>query len=147
MKYSRRVLSPPSASPCASPRLVTDSREPPTHAPRVGRSGSGLRALFATLALLVVTACRAGDEPLPAGTPVVLVIIDTLSAEHLATYGYDLETAPNLTAFCEHATLFENHTTQCNSTFPSISSILTGLYQDEQYVLLLWRRLTHRIAA
>lgn len=70
----------------------------------------------------------AAELPLPEGTPVVLVIIDTLRADHLSCYGYELATSPNLDRFAASATLFEANSTQCNSTFPSITSILTGLY-------------------
>ncbi|MEX2016844.1 MAG: hypothetical protein WD873_09370, partial [Candidatus Hydrogenedentales bacterium] len=36
-------------------------------------------------------------------TPVILISHDTLRADHLAVYGYERETAPNLTAFAEDA--------------------------------------------
>ena len=99
------------------------------------RFAAGLALLLASLGL---GACREDSDPerLPDGTPIVLVIVDTLSASHLATYGYPHETAPNFTAFAEQATLFENHTTQCNSTFPSIASVMTGLYPKTHKNLL-----------
>lgn len=62
------------------------------------------------------------------GTPVVLVIIDTLRADHLSCYGYELETSPALDRFARTAYVFDNNLTQCNSTLPSITSTLTGLY-------------------
>src|SRR5687767_10596183 len=65
---------------------------------------------------------------LPPDTPVLLIVIDTLRADHLSCYGYELDTSPVIDAFAAGATLFENNSTQCNSTFPSITSILTGLY-------------------
>lgn len=56
------------------------------------------------------------------------MIIDTLRADHLGTYGYELDTSPVLDAFSERAYVFENNLAQCNVTMPSIISILTGAY-------------------
>ena len=61
-------------------------------------------------------------------TPVVLIVIDTLRADHLGCYGYPLETSPTLDAFASAATVFEANSTQVNVTHASITSILTGLY-------------------
>lgn len=102
--------------------------------PRRGRPSSLPRRL-SVLALSSLSgflgACG-GEErlelPLPDATPVILVVIDTLRADHLSCYGYELETSPVLDEFARTATVFENNTTQCNSTFPSITSIMTGLY-------------------
>jgi len=76
----------------------------------------------------IACADRADPFALPDDTPVVLVIVDTLTARHLSGYGYELETSPHLDAFADEATVFTANTTQCNSTFPSITSIMTGLY-------------------
>lgn len=76
-------------------------------------------------------ACGGGgarEGPTPPDTPVLLIVIDTLRADHLSCYGYELETSPVVDEFAAGATLFEHNTTQCNATFPSITSILTGLY-------------------
>jgi len=90
-----------------------------------------LRSLTPLLALALLACGEAEvDDPfsLDQDTPVVLVVIDTLRADHLGCYGYELDTSPALDAFAEGAYLFERNTTQCNSTFPSLTSILTGLY-------------------
>ena len=72
-------------------------------------------------------ACRSEAEPAPL-PPVVLIVVDTLRADHLGCYGYELDTSPVLDRLAQEATLFEANSTQCNSTFPSITSIMTGLY-------------------
>lgn len=73
--------------------------------------------------------CAPADRPgVPEGTPVVLVIIDTLRADRLGAYGCELDTSPVLDALAERSWVFENATTQCNATLPSIASILTGVY-------------------
>ncbi len=71
---------------------------------------------------------RAPSIEASSATPVVVIVIDTLRADHLSCYGYGFQTSPVLDAFAAQATLFERNTTQCNATFPSITSILTGLY-------------------
>jgi arylsulfatase len=78
-------------------------------------------------ALLGAVSCG-GDEKDSQQPPVVLIIIDTLRADHLSCYGYELETSPVLDGFARGAFVFEANSTQCNSTFPSITSILTGQY-------------------
>lgn len=91
-----------------------------------------LHALGLVIALTLVACGGALEEsdPLPIGldTPVVLIVIDTLRADHLSCYGYELETSPTLDAFARQSFLFENNSTQCNATFGSLTSILTGLY-------------------
>lgn len=104
-----------------------------TAQPLAGGGGRLRRSSWAAgSALALLAACGGGEEvsdlPLPDDTPVILVVIDTLRADHLSCYDYGLETSPVLDAFARTATVFENNTTQCNSTFPSITSIMTGLY-------------------
>ena len=98
---------------------------PPEAAARRGRSAWAL----GLLALLAVS-CRPTPDPfrLPKGTPVVLICVDTLRADRLGLYGYDLDTSPVLDHLGTQAYVFEETTTQCNATLPSITSILTGLF-------------------
>lgn len=66
---------------------------------------------------------------LPAKAPNVLVLlVDTLGADHLSTYGYTRPTSPNLTKIAQQAVLFENAVAPSSWTLPSHASILTGLY-------------------
>jgi|GEM_PF-3181331 len=87
--------------------------------------------IAAGLALLTA-ACGGGAEPDPflldRETPVVVVLIDTLRADHLPFYGYELDTSPFLAELAAKSYLFEANSTQCNTTFPSITSIFTGVY-------------------
>ncbi|MCP5058528.1 MAG: sulfatase [bacterium] len=61
-------------------------------------------------------------------TPVVLVDIDTLRADHLEAYGYDRPTSPVIRAFAEESVVFETAIAQAPWTLPSQMSILTGRY-------------------
>jgi choline-sulfatase len=63
----------------------------------------------------------------PTGTPVVLVSIDTLRSDHLPVYGYKGVETPAVDALRRDSILFERAYTQVPETFPSHSSLLTGL--------------------
>jgi arylsulfatase A-like enzyme len=70
--------------------------------------------------------------PSPPNSPNVLVIIvDTLRADHLSTYGYQRDTSPYLTRFAQQGVVFENAISTSSWTLPSHASMLTGLYPHE----------------
>lgn len=60
------------------------------------------------------------------GTDVILVVLDTLRADHLSQYGYALETSPGLAKFASVATQFEQAWAPASWTLPSTTTILTG---------------------
>lgn len=67
-----------------------------------------------------------------ADTPNVLVIVvDTLRADHLSSYGYNRPTSPNIDRIATQGVLFENAVATSSWTFPSHASLLTGRYQYE----------------
>ena len=68
-------------------------------------------------------ATAAADAP-----NVVLVIIDTLRADHVSAYGYDRATTPHIDALARDGVLFENTVSQAPWTSASVASLLTGLY-------------------
>ncbi len=59
---------------------------------------------------------------------VVLVVIDTLRADHVSSYGYERKTTPQIDAIAKRGVLFENAITQAPWTAASIASLFTGLY-------------------
>jgi arylsulfatase A-like enzyme len=70
-----------------------------------------------------------------AGAPNVLVlVVDTLRADHLSSYGYALPTSPNLDRFAQSGALFENAFSTSSWTLPSHASLLTGAYPHEHGV-------------
>lgn len=77
------------------------------------------------LAALALGACRAEPRRPP---DVVLVLIDTLRADHVGAYGYARPTTPTLDALCAHATLFENAIAQAPHTIPSMLQLMTSRY-------------------
>ena len=59
---------------------------------------------------------------------VVLIIADTLRADHLGCYGYPRPTSPNLDRFARENLLFLKNRAQAACTFPSMNSLLTSRY-------------------
>lgn len=56
----------------------------------------------------------------------ILVVVDTLRADHLSTYGYHRPTAPVLDGLAGRGVVFEDVTAQSSWTQPSMASMLTG---------------------
>ncbi len=91
-------------------------------------------ASLAYLMLPLWAAMRAlVQDPLP--TPahassrpdLVLVLVDTLRADHLGTYGYGRSTSPTLDAWASHGLRFDQAQSSASWTLPSVASIFTGL--------------------
>ena len=71
----------------------------------------------------------------PADSPNVLVIIvDTLRADHLSAYGYSRPTSPNIDRLAAEGALFQNAVSAASWSLPSHVSMLTGRYQFEHGV-------------
>src|SRR6185437_14333184 len=90
---------------------------------------------------------RRALEKLPtaaAGAPnVLVVVVDTLRADHLSTYGYSRPTSPHLTQLAAQGTLFEDAIAPSSWTLPVHASLVTGLYPhahqvDNDGALLGW---------
>jgi arylsulfatase A-like enzyme len=107
------------------------------------RNGLLVAATAATLSLAAihtVSAARNGIEPgsenlLPAptgsGPNVLLIVIDTLRADHLSAYGYARSTSPNLDRLAREGVLFENAIAPASWSLPSHTSILSGRFPYE----------------
>jgi len=78
--------------------------------------------------LLLLAALCLGCTREPSRPNVLLVVIDTLRADHLGAYGYDRPTSPNLDRLAKRGTLFQRAHATSSWTAPSVVSILTGLY-------------------
>ena len=82
-----------------------------------------LRAAVAAAASLWVAGCASDRRP-----NVVLFTFDTTRADHLSTYGYQKNTTPNLSRMAEKGTVFEDCLSAVPITFPSHTSMLTGMF-------------------
>jgi arylsulfatase A-like enzyme len=65
---------------------------------------------------------------------VVLVILDTVRADHLTCYGYGRPTSPNLDRLGRQGVLFETAIAPSSWTLPSHASMLTGTYPHAHHV-------------
>ena len=57
---------------------------------------------------------------------VLLVVLDTVRADHLSSWGYDKETSPNLDVLAKKSALFKNVTSVSSWTLPAHASMFTG---------------------
>jgi arylsulfatase A-like enzyme len=62
---------------------------------------------------------------------VLVLVVDTLRADHLSTYGYRRATSPNLDRLAAEGVLFEEAYSTSSWTPPSHASMLTGRYVHE----------------
>ena len=64
----------------------------------------------------------------PAKPPnVLLIVVDTLRADHLGCYGYSRNTSPNIDGLSERSTLYTRAMSSAPWTVPSHGSMFTGL--------------------
>jgi len=66
--------------------------------------------------------------PAPTARNVIVILPDTLRADHLGTYGYERDTTPYLDSLGRRGVVFERAVSQASCTFPSANSILTSRY-------------------
>jgi len=96
-----------------------------------------LAFVLVALTFLVSFQLHQGPRVLPSrvaasarsGAPtIILIVLDTVRADHLSLYGYDRETTPNLQHFSLGATVYRNASSSGDMTLPSHGSLFTGLY-------------------
>ena len=80
-----------------------------------------LRGFALGVTLLLAMSCGGP----PTGS-VILVVVDTLRADHLGLYGYDRPTSPNLDAWAKDGRVFDHAYAPSPWTLPSFASIYTG---------------------
>jgi len=81
--------------------------------------------LHAAALLLVLAGGLACAEAAPP-RHVVLIVVDTLRADHLSLAGYGRPTSPRLEALAREGTVFTRAYAHSSSTRPSVATILTG---------------------
>jgi arylsulfatase A-like enzyme len=65
--------------------------------------------------------------PAAQGAPnVLLIVLDTLRADHVASYGYPRATTPEIDKLASHGVLFENAIVPSSWSLPSHASLVTG---------------------
>ena len=89
-----------------------------------------MRALpcsIAALCALALFGCG-GRSRASKGHDVLLLLVDTLRADHLGLYGYPRPTSPELDRFAASATVFLDVLAPAPWTLPSVGSLMTATY-------------------
>jgi arylsulfatase A-like enzyme len=133
------------AAPPVASRGVPAGKRPDAGPGSGDGAGRGSRAPGRSPGLLLeVTAAAPGGEPLPEGAAMwgnpllvrpgrpsgrhlVVILIDTLRADALGSYGDRLGLTPRLDAFAKQGVRFAEMLAPSPWTLPSVSSLLTGL--------------------
>ncbi len=109
---------------------VGTGRARPDEAPRGRRLRRLLPAALASAALFACgpsPATEAGPASAPAAPPnVLLIVVDTLRADHLGAWGYPLPTSPAMDALVARGAQFTECIAQASWTAASMISLLTG---------------------
>ena len=67
----------------------------------------------------------------PSGPNILMIVADSLRADHLGCYGYKRPTSPYIDKFAAEAVVYEKAISNSSWTKPSIGSIFTSLYPHE----------------
>ncbi len=84
------------------------------------------RTILGFFGLALLLGCRP-----PTPDSVILIVVDTLRADHLGFYGYDRSTSPRLDDWARRGVVFEQALSTSPWTLPTFGSILTGLIPSE----------------
>jgi len=88
----------------------------------------------AALAALVVTVWWA-RRPHSSRPNLILIVVDTLRADFLGSYGFQGDLSPNLDAVAAESIVFEACSAQAPWTKPSVATLFTGLHPYTHQVL------------
>lgn len=102
-----------------------------------------MRPAAALLALsLVLAALMPGCGRAPGGPPhLILIVVDSLRADHVGAYGYPRPTTPNIDRLAAGGVLFANATAPSSWTKPSVASLFTSRYPSEHGAVAFDRQL------
>lgn len=113
---------------------------PDAAAPRARRRGRSVAIavaviVFMTFAGLVLPRWVGSRIATQRPPSIVFVLVDTLRADYLGTYGFDGPVSPNLDRLAEESVVFERAFAQAPWTKPSIASLFTSLAPETHGVL------------
>lgn len=89
----------------------------------IGKRHAGLVVLPLAV-LLALAGCRKGAPR----SNVVIIVIDTVRADHLSAYGYGRSTTPRIDLFARDAVRFAHAYSVSSWTLPAHASLFTGLH-------------------
>jgi arylsulfatase A-like enzyme len=82
-----------------------------------------------------LAACPLGCARESHAPNVVVILADTLRADHLGHQGYPRDTSPRLDALARESVVFTRHTAHASRTGPSVATVMTGLHQRSHGVV------------
>jgi arylsulfatase A-like enzyme len=75
---------------------------------------------------------RDRGRPIPASAPnILLIVMDTVAADHLDLYGYERLTSPAIDELARRGSRFDGAVAACSWTLPSHASFFTGRWPHE----------------
>ena len=89
------------------------------------------RAWLARVVALSAVGCSGGGSPGQAplaGYDLILVVVDTLRADHLGAYGYDRVTSPTIDRLAREGVVFDAAVSTSSYTRESVASLLSGRF-------------------
>lgn len=89
--------------------------------------------LSASLALLLVSATCGTQEESSGPRSAILILLDTLRADHLSSYGYEVPTSPALDALAAEGVRFEQVVSAAPWTLPSVGALLAGREPEQVF--------------
>jgi arylsulfatase A-like enzyme len=76
----------------------------------------------------VIAQAAGGALSTSARPNIVLIVMDTVRADHLSVYGYNRDTSPNLAALAQDSVAYNNAIAPSDITLTSHASLFTGMY-------------------
>ncbi len=83
------------------------------------------RAMWLVACSSLALACAASDSA-PIRPNVLLILMDTLRADHIGAYGYERDTSPTIDDLARNGLRFQRTIAQASWTLPSLMSLFTG---------------------
>ena len=87
-------------------------------------------ARLALVLTLTLASLSCSPDPRPSGA--VLIVLDTLRADHVGAYGHTRPTTPNLDRLAARGVLFERAVAYTSWTLPSMVAMLSARYPTQQ---------------
>lgn len=92
-------------------------------------------SLTGTVACTPEPEAAARVAPLPSGSNILLITVDTLRADHLSSYGYARPTSPVIDRLAAEGVRFDQAQVQWPKTTPSFASMFTASYNKDNQIV------------
>ena len=92
--------------------------------------------ILAAVILLGCSACEPGDTPKREAQElqgIVLILLDTVRADHVGCYGYDRPTTPNMDALAKRGVRFDQVIAPSPWTLPSVAALLSAQHPAREF--------------